>query len=77
MRFSCFWLRVFTHNNNGDKKKEQRRCSGVDDFDVFMLFSFIWDDYVVVDIVGRWLIVWQGSYHMKSNRWKSHCGAEE
>jgi len=57
--FSCFRLGVFTHNGNGDKKKERRRCTGVDGFDVFMSFSFIWDDYATMDIAGRWLIVWQ------------------
>jgi len=51
---------VFTHDGNGDKKKERRRCTGGDGFDVFMSFSFIWDYYATMDIAGRWLIVWQG-----------------
>jgi hypothetical protein len=42
-----------------------------------MLFSFIWDVYVVVDIIGHWLNVWQGSCQAKSSQWKSHYGAEE
>jgi hypothetical protein len=57
---------VFIHDDNGDKKKERRRCGGVYGFDVFMLFSFIWDECDVVDIVGCWLIVWQGSCQAKS-----------
>jgi hypothetical protein len=44
---------MFTHDDNGDKKKERKRCDGVYGLDVLMSFSFIWDDYVVVDIVGR------------------------
>jgi len=56
--FLYFWLGVFIHDNNGNKNKERRRCAGVYDFDVFMSFYFIWDVCVVVDIVGRWLIVW-------------------
>jgi len=44
---------MFTHDNNGDKKKERKRCDGVYGLDVLMLFSFIWDDYVVVDIARR------------------------
>jgi hypothetical protein len=28
---------------------------------VFMAFSFIWDEYVVMDSIGCWLNVWQGS----------------
>jgi hypothetical protein len=35
---------VFTHDINGDKKKEQRRCGGVYGFDVFILFLKIWDE---------------------------------
>jgi hypothetical protein len=42
-----------------------------------MLFSFIWDVYVVVDITGHWLNVWQGNCQAKSSQWKSHYGAEE
>ncbi len=68
---------MFTHDNNGDKKKERRKCDGVYGFDVFMSFSFIWDECVVVDIVGHWLIVWQRSYQAKSNQQKSYCGMEE
>ncbi len=26
-----------------------------------MLFSFIWDVSAIVDIVGRWMTVWQGA----------------
>jgi len=75
--FSCFRLGVFIHVDNGNKKKERRRCDGVYGLDVLMSFSFIWDDCVVMDIVGCWLIVWQGSCQAKSGRWKSRCGAEE
>jgi formate-dependent nitrite reductase membrane component NrfD len=35
-------------------------------FMALMLFSFIWDECVVVDITKRWLNVWQGSYQAKS-----------
>jgi hypothetical protein len=59
--FSCFRLAVFTHDGNGDKKKERRRCGGVDGFYVFMLFSFIWDDYATVDIARRWLMCGKGA----------------
>jgi hypothetical protein len=58
--FSYFRLGVFTHDGNGDKKKERRRCTGGDGFDVFMSFFFIWNDYATMDIAGCWLIVWQG-----------------
>ncbi len=40
--FSCFWLGVFTRDDNGNKKKEPRRCGGVYGFDVFMSFKFFW-----------------------------------
>jgi hypothetical protein len=75
--FFCFQLGVFTHNNNGNKNKRRRRCGGVYGFDVFMSFFFIWDVCTTMDIVGRWLIMWQGSYQVKCGRWKSHCGMEE
>jgi hypothetical protein len=68
---------VFTHDNNGDKKKKQRRCGGVYGFDVFIYFSFIWDECVAIYIVGCWLIVWHGSCQVKSSRQKSRCGMEE
>jgi hypothetical protein len=32
------------HDNNGDKEKERWKRGGVYGFDVFMLFSFIWDE---------------------------------
>jgi len=66
-----------THDGNEDEKKEQRRCGGVYGLDVLMSFSFIWDDYAAMDIVGCWLIVWQGSCQVKNGQWKSRCGAEE
>jgi hypothetical protein len=75
--FSCFWLGVFTHNDNGDNKKERKTCGGVYDLDNLMLFSCIWDEYAIVDIVGCWLIVWQGSYQVKNGQWKSCCGVEK
>jgi hypothetical protein len=34
-------------------------------FDVFMFFSFIWDEFVAMDVAGCWLIVWQGSWQVK------------
>jgi hypothetical protein len=37
----------------GDKKKEDRKCSGVYGFDVYMSFLKIWDEYDVVDIAGH------------------------
>ncbi len=58
--FSCFWLGVFMHDDNGDKEKDWWRCGGVYGFDVFMLFSFIWDEWVGVDITGHWLNARQG-----------------
>jgi hypothetical protein len=75
--FSYFLLGVFIHDDNGDKKREQRKCSGVYGFDVLMLFSFIWDDYVVMNIDGCWLIVWQGNCQAKNCRWKFRCGVEK
>jgi hypothetical protein len=59
------------------RKRSKGKCDGVYGFDVFMLFSFIWDECVVVDIVGHWLIVWQRSYQAKSSQQKSCCGMEE
>jgi len=42
-----------------------------------MLSSFIWDVYADVDIIGRWMIVWQGSCQVKCSWWKSYCGVAE
>jgi len=41
------------HDNNGDKEKDWWRCGGVYGFDVFMSFSFIWDEWARVDIIGH------------------------
>ncbi len=51
--FSCVQLGVFAHDDNGDKEEHWWRCDGVYDFEVFMLFSFIWDVDDVVDIIRR------------------------
>ncbi len=42
-----------------------------------MSFPFIWDVYVDVDILGQWMIVWQGSCQVKCDKRKSRYGAEE
>jgi hypothetical protein len=42
-----------------------------------MAFSFIWDEYPTMNIIGRWLNVWQGSCKAKNGQRKSHCGVEE
>jgi hypothetical protein len=51
--FSCFQLQVFTHDNDGNKEKEWWKCGGVYGFYVFVSFSFIWDEWVGVDITGH------------------------
>ncbi len=75
--FFCFWLEVFMHNNNGDKEKEWWRCGGVYGFYVFVSFSFIWDEWVVMDIIGHWLNVRQGNYQTMGSWWNSRCGAKK
>jgi hypothetical protein len=42
--------------------------------EIVMLFFSIWD---VCAIVGRRMIVWQGSYQVKCGRQKSHDQATE
>jgi hypothetical protein len=42
-----------------------------------MSFSFIWDEYVAMDVIGRWLNVWQGNRQAKNGQQKSRCGVEE
>jgi hypothetical protein len=55
------WLGVFMHNNDGDREKEWWKCDGVYGFYVFVSFSFIWDEWIGVDITGHWLNVRQGT----------------
>jgi hypothetical protein len=42
-----------------------------------MSFFYIWDEYAAMDIIGRWLNVWQGSCQAKSGQWKSRYGMEK
>jgi hypothetical protein len=51
--FSCFWLVVFAHDGNGNKEEHRWRFDGVYNVEVFMSFSFIWDEYATMDIIGR------------------------
>jgi len=53
---------MFMHDGDGDKEKEWWRCGGVYGFDVFVLFSFIRDEWAGMDIIRHWLNVRQGSY---------------
>jgi hypothetical protein len=54
-------LDQFMHDGDEDKEKEWWRCNGVYGFDVFVSFSFIWDEWARVDITRHWLNVRQGS----------------
>jgi hypothetical protein len=79
-RKKCFLLfsaRNVYSQQHGDKEKHSWRCDGVYGVEVFMSCLFIWDAYVVVDIVGQWMTMWQESCQAKCGRRKSRCGAEE
>jgi hypothetical protein len=42
--FFCFWLGVFTHDDDGDKKKGDGDVVVFNSFYVFVLFFKIWDE---------------------------------
>jgi hypothetical protein len=75
--FSYFRSKVFTHDNDEDKEKEWWRCGGVHGFDVFVPFSFIWDEWIGVDITRHWLNVKQRSCQVMGSWWNFCRGIEE
>jgi hypothetical protein len=68
---------MFMHDNNGHKEKEWYKCGGFYGFDDFMSFSFIWDEWVGVDIIGHWLNVRQGSCQTMGSQQNFCYGTKE
>ncbi len=66
---------MFIHNGMETRKNIDGDAVVLYGIEIFMLFSFIWDVCVVVDIVGHMMTMWQGSYQVKCGRWKSRYGA--
>jgi hypothetical protein len=68
-----FSARNVYSQQHGDRKSTDD--DGVYGVEIFMSFSFVWVVYAIVDIVGCWMTMWQGSCHVKCSRQKSRGGA--
>jgi hypothetical protein len=64
---------MFTHNGMETMKSTYGDMVVFYGVEIFMSFSFFWDVYAIVDIVGCRMTMWQGSSQMKCGQWKSHC----